>query len=68
MAYRLKPRKVYRTNFIGIRCTDEEKNRIQLKANLYTEGNISEYMLFCALEYEVKRGDIEREGAKAPYN
>ena len=60
---RLKKKKVYKTRFIGVRCNDEQYNEIKLKANLYTEGNVSEYVLHAALNYEVSRDDLENEEA-----
>jgi len=60
MDYRLKNNKTYRTSYVGIRCTEVEKNRLQLKANIYSEGNLSAYMLYAALNYSVKRSDLQK--------
>lgn len=56
---RLKRDKIYKDEFIGIRLTKEQRNEIQLKANLYTEGNISEYVLYSALNFEPVYEDLE---------
>jgi len=57
---RFKERKKYSTDHIRIRCTEEDKRLIQLKANLYTEGNLSEYMLHAALKYKAVRSDFKK--------
>lgn len=56
---RLKSEKIYKTEFIGIRCTEEQLNEIKIKANIYTEGNVSEYVLYTALNFEVNYEDLE---------
>ena len=56
---RLKRDKIYKTHFIGVRCTEEQYNEIKLKANLYTEGNISEFTLYSALNFEPNYEDLE---------
>lgn len=56
---RLKKDKIYKTEFIGIRCTEEQANEIKIKANIYTEGNVSEYVLYAALNFEVNYEDLE---------
>jgi len=66
MDYHLKNRKVYRTNFIGARCTDREKNILQSKANLYAQGNLSAYLLFAAMNYDIKRSDLKEKGPEGP--
>ena len=65
MGVRLKPRKRYRTKYIGIRCTDIEYHEIKLKAGLYTEGNISEYILYAVLKFKPSKQDLIEE---APAN
>lgn len=41
------------------RCTKEDSNKIQQKANIYTEGNVSEYLLFAALNFVPSKEDFE---------
>lgn len=56
---RLKKKKITRDTFIQIRCKQEEKNVIQSKANLYTEGNISEFILYASLNYVPSKEELE---------
>ena len=56
---RLKRDKIYKTHFIGVRLTEEQYNEIQIKANLYTEGNKSEFVLYAALNFEPNYEDLE---------
>ena len=56
--YRLKSIKKQKTKVIGIRCTEREYNELKIKANVYTEGNISEYVLYCALCYKINKNDV----------
>jgi hypothetical protein len=56
---RLKRDKIYKTEFIGIRCTEEQYNEIKIKANIYTEGNVSEYVLYAAENFVVNYEDLE---------
>lgn len=56
---RLKQDKVYKASFIGLRCTEEQFNEIKIKANIYTEGNLSEYVLYAALNFVVNYEDLE---------
>ncbi len=44
---------------IAYRCTEEEFNEIKIKANIYCEGNVSEYALYTAINYEVNYEDLE---------
>jgi hypothetical protein len=56
---RLKTSKIYKCKLIAFRCTEEDFNEIKIKANIYTEGNVSEYILYTALNYEVNYDDLE---------
>ncbi len=56
---RLKRKKIYKDCFLGVRCTQEEFNELKLKANLYSDGNMSEYALHAILNYEVVYADLE---------
>lgn len=56
---RLKKKKKTKHHFIGLRASDEEHNEIKIKANLYTDGNISEWMLYAARNYQPKRDELE---------
>jgi hypothetical protein len=50
--------KVKRTTF---RSTEMELNKIQQKANIYTDGNLSEYILFASLTFVPSKEDFEEE-------
>ena len=53
--------KVKRTTF---RSTESEFNKIQQKANIYTDGNLSEYILFASLNFVPSKDDFEEEKPK----
>lgn len=61
---RLKKKSDLKTNNIAARCTDDDRNRVQAKANLYTEGNIAEWVLFAALNHVPSKEDFEEEKPK----
>lgn len=51
---------------IGVRCTKDEKHAIQGKANIYTEGNLSEFMIYASLNFVAGKEDFEEEIKSAP--
>ena len=53
-----KNNKVCRTTF---RSTEMEMNKIQQKANIYTDGNLSEYILFASLNFVPSKEDFEED-------
>ncbi len=59
---RLKKKKIYKTRTIGFRCTEEEFQKIQMRSLHWTDGNASEFCLYAAMNYSVKKDDIEEEG------
>lgn len=61
---RLKKSKLKKTEFVGLRVSQDELNRIKQRALLYCEGNVSEFMLYAALNYEIKEKDLEPSGKK----
>ena len=61
---RLKKSRSNKTATIAARCLQEEWNRAQQKANIYTEGNLSEWVLFAALNYVPGKEDFEEEPTK----
>lgn len=66
---RIKRRNGKKTEFIGMRLSLEDLNRIRQRALLYCEGNISEFMLYAALNYHISRKDLDEklpENAIAP--
>lgn len=54
-----KKLKAIRNLWIKVRCTLDEFNEVQGKANLYTEGNLSEYVRFACLNFEPTKDDLE---------
>jgi len=56
---RLKKSKKNKTELIRFRCTAEDYNRIQTLANLYTEGNVSEFLTYSALNFFPNKDDFE---------
>lgn len=63
---RLKRPVKNKTERIEIRTTKAEKNAIQGKANIYTEGNVAEYMLYASLQFVPGKEDFEAEIKSAP--
>lgn len=63
---RLKNTKKSKTSRVAFRCTENEENKMQQKANIYTEGNISEYIIFAALNFVPSKSDFEQEENKGP--
>jgi hypothetical protein len=58
---RLKKNEKYKTVRMELRCKPSEKNRVQQKANIYTEGNLSEYILFASLNFVPSKEDFEKD-------
>ena len=61
---RLRRMKEKKSEFIGLRVSVEELNRIKQRALLYCEGNMSEFILYACLNYEIKEKDLEQKGKK----
>jgi len=59
---RLKKAKQEKNSTVATRCTIPEHNKIQQKANIYCDGNVSEYLLYAALNFVPGREDFEKEG------
>lgn len=49
---------------VTFRSTEHENNKLQQKANIYTDGNLSEYILFAALNFVPSKEDFEEEKPK----
>ena len=58
---RLKKPKNNKTQRITFRCVEAELNAIMRKACIYTEGNLSEYILYAALNFVPSKEDFEKE-------
>lgn len=56
---RLKKNKIYKGKVIAFRVTEKEFNLIKIRANLYTDGNVSEWITQAGLKFKPKKSDIE---------
>lgn len=56
---RLKKNKGIKNKTISIRVSEKEFNKLKIKASLYTESNISEWLIFAGLEHRPTRSDLE---------
>jgi len=58
---RLKKPKTNKTQRITFRCVESDMNAMMRKACIYTEGNLSEYILYAALNFVPSKEDFEKE-------
>ena len=58
---RLKKAKKLKMETLAFRCQRPDRNAIQRKANIYTDGNLSEYLLYAALNFVPSKHDFEKE-------
>jgi len=58
---RLKRAEKNKSLTISVRCRQEDANKIKQKANIYCDGNISEYLTFAALNFVPGQEDFEDE-------
>ena len=58
---KLKTSNKKKTGRINIRCYETEENKIVRLAMLYAEGNVSEYVLYAALNFVPSKEDFEKE-------
>lgn len=63
---RLKKNKNNKSERITFRSTIDDSHKIQQKANIYTDGNISEYVLFASLNFVPSKDDFEEEKSLKP--
>lgn len=54
-------KKENKTSSIGLRTSEEVKNMLQTKANLYTDGNLSEWIIYAALNYVPSKKELEKK-------
>jgi len=59
LTVKLKKRKDNKKRTIAARVTEREFNKIKLKAGLYCEGNLSEWVASAAMNYNPAKGEIE---------
>ncbi len=53
--------KVRRNAYIGLRLTPAEKNMMILKAKLYTGGNVTAWLVYCAMNHKPRIMDLIEE-------
>lgn len=58
---RLKKQSNNKTKRHTLRLTESELNKLKRKANIYTEGNLSELLLFAALNFVPSKEDFEEQ-------
>lgn len=56
---RLKKEKKNKNEMIAARVSKQQLNKIKINANLYTDGNISEWILYASINCKPKKKDIE---------
>jgi hypothetical protein len=56
---RLKRPKKTKEETVKARCDSQDRNALQLKANLYTEGNLSEWLVFAGKNFVPSKEDFE---------
>jgi hypothetical protein len=57
---RLKKEKKIKRKGQTVKMTDEEKNKSQQKANLYCDGNLSEWMRYAAIYCVPNRKHLDK--------
>jgi len=58
---RLKKQKKIRNFYVKARCSETVKNALQCKANIYTDGNLSEYLIYAGLNFIPGKEDFEEK-------
>lgn len=58
---KLKSTKENKDDLVRARCTKKVKNALQRKANIYTDGDLSAYLLFAGLNFVPGKEDFEKE-------
>lgn len=61
---KLKKTKTNKVVPVSFRCTEKEFNKLKQKANIYTEGNVSAYLVFAGIAFVPSKDDFEDEGRK----
>ncbi len=56
---RLKKLEDNKTSNINFRCRLEQEYELRRKANIYCEGNLSEYLLYAGLNFLPSKDDFE---------
>ena len=58
---RLKKKSEYKIEKIHIRMTTLERNQLQICANLYCDGNLSEFIRYCVVNFQIEESDLDVE-------
>jgi hypothetical protein len=58
---KIKKNKDNKTMVKSFRVNQFELNRMQLKANIYCEGNLSQWIIYSSLNYKPKGKDIDKK-------
>ena len=58
----LNTKKKYQTKRIEIRCSEEDLNRLQQKANIYCAGCLSKYLRYVGLNFIPDLEDFKEKG------
>lgn len=56
---RLKKKNNNKIIIVSARFSEREFNRLKIKAGLYTESNISEWIVFSAINHKPHKNDLE---------
>jgi hypothetical protein len=56
---RLKKKKDVKTKTVSVRLSEKDLNKLKIKAGMYTEGNVSEWIVFAGLEHRPNKVDLE---------
>lgn len=56
---RIKKNKKTKEKMISVRVSEDEYNSMKIKAHLYTEGNLSEWIVFSSSKYKPQKEEIE---------
>ena len=56
---RLKKKNNIKNKTISLRVSKKELYKMIIKASLYTEGNLSEWIIFSATEHRPKKEELE---------
>lgn len=57
---RLKKNKNTKSITKNFRVNHKELNKMKLKANVYCEGNLSEWIIYAAINHRPKGSDLEK--------
>lgn len=61
---KLKSPKETKEEYVKARCHQVDKNAMQVKANLYTDGNLSEWVLYASMNFVPGKEDFEKPKKK----